>query len=92
MKKKDYSIEIYKKYYNSENRILQILLKDGSILEGRFVGFFHGDQKTGEPFIVKWHFITKDEITRYNTSISIEGIPEVGRIINQKEIKSITFG
>jgi len=91
MKKSDYSKKIYDKYYNSESRILQIFLKDGSVLEGIFVGFFHGDQEAGEPFIINWHFIDKDEISDYNTSSSIEGISEFGSIIHQKDIKSVKF-
>jgi hypothetical protein len=40
MKEKDYSKEIYDKYYNSEGNIIQIFLKNGSMLEGAFIGFF----------------------------------------------------
>ena len=90
MKKKDFSQDILEKYYN-QNRIVEITLKDNTILEGILSSFIHGDENEGEPFIIKWHFIDKDEIDKQDPLISVEGYEETGKIINQKDIKSIKF-
>jgi hypothetical protein len=91
MEKIDYSKEIYDKYCNSEDRILQVFLKDGSMLEGIFVGYFHGDIDAGEPYILKWHFIPESEIKKYHIELSAETKQEFGRIIKQKDIKEVRF-
>lgn len=89
--KTDYSTEIYDKYYNIKNRIVVITLKDNSVLEGMLVGFIHGD--SDEPFIIKWHFIKKEELETFNQGldVSIVGDHDTGRMINQKDIKSVRF-
>ena len=89
--KEDYSKEIYDKYCNSEDRILQVFLKDGSALEGIFVGYFHGDTEAGEPYILKWHFVPESEVRKYHIAISAETKQEFGIIINQEDIKEVRF-
>ena len=90
MKKKDHSKEIFEKYYNL-NRLVEITLKDDSVIVGILSSFIHGDESMGEPFIIKWHFIDKDEINKPDPLLSLEGYEETGRIINQEDIKSIKF-
>ncbi|MGZ4056893.1 MAG: hypothetical protein ACXVPU_09125 [Bacteroidia bacterium] len=90
MEEKDYSKEIFEKYYGIKDRILEILLNDDTILEGILVSFFHGDPDS-ETYIVKWHFIDKNEISKYLNEISIDGSEEFGRIIMQEDIKSVKF-
>jgi len=80
MVRKDYSREIFKKYYNREKRTLEITLKDKTILEGKLTGFIHGDENVGEPYIIRWHFLDKDEVFK-----------EYSKIINQADIKSVKF-
>jgi hypothetical protein len=91
MKENDYSKEIYDKYCNSEGRILQIFLKDGSMLEGIFGGYFHGDIEVGEPFIIKWQFIPESDIDKYNSVVLTESTDTLGRIIKQEEIDRVQF-
>jgi hypothetical protein len=88
MKKKDSSREIFEKYYNL-NRIVEITLKDDSVIVGILSSFIHGDESVGEPFIIKWHFIDKDEFNKHDPILSMEGYEEAGRIINQDDIKSV---
>lgn len=89
----DYSKEIYDKYYNIKDKVVKITLKDNSVLEGKLVGFFHGDKDSGELFIKKWHFVDENKIEAYQEglSISMEGIKDVDRIIDQNEIKNVRF-
>ena len=91
MKEKDYSKEIYDKYYNSEGNIIQIFLKDGSMLEGAFVGFFHGDTQVGEPFVIKWHFVPESEMEKYHSVALAEIKNEFGKIIKQEDIERVRF-
>jgi len=92
MKQKDYSKEIYDKYYSSNGKILKIVLKDNSVLNGIFVGFSHGDAESEESYIIKWHFVSEGEIEKYRTEIlAEETMQEYGRIIKQEDIKSVTF-
>jgi len=89
--KEDYSKEIYDKYCNGEDKTLQVFLKNGSKLEGIFVGYFHGDTEVGEPYILKWHFVLELEMKKYRIAISAETKKEFGRIIEQKDIKEVRF-
>jgi hypothetical protein len=89
--KKDYSKEIYDTYFNKKERIVKVVLNDGTELEGIFVSFFHGDQEGNDTFIVKWHFIEKEDIPKYKRGIPIDGDSEIGIIIHQKDIKVVTF-
>ncbi len=92
MQNKDYSKEIYDKYYSSNGKTLKIVLKDDSVLNGIFVGFSNGDIELGEPHIISWHFVPETEIKKYRTEIlAVETMQEYGRIIKQEDIKSITF-
>ena len=90
---KDFSKEIYDKYYNSKDKILIITLKDNTFLEGILVSFMHGDPEDGEPFINKWHFVDKDEMDEYNKGldVALENNQDKGRIIAQKDIKDVRF-
>ncbi len=91
MKKFDYSKEIYDKYYNIKGEILEIFLKDGSILEGAFVGFFHGDSEAGESFVIKWHFVPEDKAKTYNSQMLAPAYPQSGWIIKQEDIMAVRF-
>jgi hypothetical protein len=87
----DYSKEIYDKYYNINNRILVITLKDNTVLEGILIGFIHGD--SDDPFIIKWHFVDKNELETFQQGLdlSIDGNPEKGKMIEQNDIKNVSF-
>jgi hypothetical protein len=89
----DYSKEIYNKYYNIKGKIVEITLKDNSVLEGKLVGFFHGDKETGESFIEKWHFVDEKKIQayKYGLGVSMESNQDVDKIIDQKDIKNVRF-
>ena len=83
---KDYSREIYDKFFSEKGRILKITLADDSVIEGMLVGFFHGDEESHEPFITKWHFVAENELGKNNKFE--EG---KGKVIYQKDIKRIEF-
>ena len=91
MKKKDFSKEIYKKFYNSSGRILQIFLKDGSTLKGVFVGVYHGDTEAGEPYVIKWHFVPESDFGEYNILPFYARKHKLERIIRQEEIDTVQF-
>ena len=91
MEKKDHSKLIYDKYYNSDGRILQVFLKDGSVLEGIFIGFFHGDTEIGEPFIIKWDFVPASVIGKHHSLALSAGKMEYRKIVRQEEIERVQF-
>jgi len=89
---KDDSKEIFKKYYSTDKKnILKITLKDNTVLEGVFISYFHGDEDFGEPYIVKWHFLDKDDVEKHDHLISLDGSEDYGKIIFQKDIKRVEF-
>jgi hypothetical protein len=89
--KEDYSQEIFSKYYNSKDQVLEITLKDNTVLEGILTSFFHGDEDEGEPYICKWHFIDKHDISKHNNFFSLDDRDEYVKTINQEDIKSVKF-
>ena len=89
--KKDYSKEIFEKYFNSENKILKITLNNGKVLTGIFTSFIHGTMDFNEPYILKWHFVAEKDILRHNNLPQIDFGEEYGEIINQSDIKNVTF-
>ncbi len=92
MKQEDFSKEIFDKYENASGSMAEILLKDGTLHKGFLVGYYHGDEEAGEPFILKWHFIDKSEIQLHDLSFSYDpDNPELGIIINQDDIQSVNF-
>lgn len=92
METNDFSKEIYNKYYN-KSKLLEITLKDNTVLEGKLVSFFHGDPSSNEPFIIRWHFVAKGEIEMYQKGLdtAIDSGQETGKIIEQKNIKHVRF-
>lgn len=91
METKDFSKEIYETYYDAKDKILEITLKDNTVLEGIFISFFHGDPDLGEPFVIRWHFIDKNEIPNNHSPIPTDEDATFGKIIKQEDIKSISF-
>jgi hypothetical protein len=91
MKTKDFSKEIYETYYDAKDKILEITLKDNTVLEGTFISFFHGDPDLGEPFVIRWHFIDTAEGLNNNNPFPMDEDGGFGRIIKQEDIKSIKF-
>lgn len=90
--KKDYSKEILEKYYNPQGKVLQITLKDKTILEGVLAGFFHGDpENEKEPFIIKWNFIPENKMSKYYLGIATDIKDECSMIINQNDIENVRF-
>ena len=90
---KDYSLEIYEKYFSSKNKIVTITLKNNTVLEGMLVSFIHGDPEEGDPYVTGWHFVDKKDMEAYQEGldVSLEGNQDVGKIIEQKNIKEVKF-
>ena len=91
MKQPDYSREIVEKYYNPQGCLLEIILKNETVLEGIFIGFFHGDKGTNDPYIIKWHFLPKAFINAQAALILPDGSEDYGEIVKQEDIKSVIF-
>jgi hypothetical protein len=89
MIKKDYSQEIYLKYFNTEGKLIKVTLHNHKVMEGIFVGFFHPDDTSENIF--KWHFIPKTEIEKYKKAIIPEEKEGLGLMILQEEIKKVEF-
>ena len=78
--KKDNSEFIFETYYRPDGKLLKVYLRDGTELEGRFIGYFHGDAESKEPFIIKWHFLQTD-----NPDI-FQAVSEMGQTNNREVI------
>lgn len=87
--KTDTSNDYYRFFYNSGDRLLRLTLKDGKVLEGRFIGFFHGEEERNEPYIVKWHFLQKG--TEPPLKSSIFPTQQEGIYIDHDNIESVEF-
>ena len=83
--KKDFSLEIFNKLISLNNRKIELILNDHSVMEGEFVGFFRGAEEFNESYIVSWHFIATEST---QTSI-LDSF--VGEIILQNNIFQIRF-
>jgi hypothetical protein len=89
MIKKDYSHEIYLKYFSAEGKLIKVTLHNHKVMEGIFVGFFHPDNES--EYIFKWHFVPKNEIDKFRKAISPEEKEGLGLMILQEEIKKVEF-
>jgi hypothetical protein len=87
MTKKDYSQEIYMKYFNTDGKLVKVTLANNKSVEGIFAGFFHPDDKS--TYIFKWHFLPKKEIEKFNKAINPEEKEGLGMMILQKDIKKV---
>lgn len=84
----DFSKEIFDNYYRGGNRTVCVKLKNGETFEGRFIGFFRGDQDRNEPYIFRWHFLpSADSLFDYDKTID----PDQGFFIDQSEIMHVGF-
>jgi|GEM_PF-3502578 len=89
MIRKDYSQEIYLKYFSTDGKLIKVTLHNDKVMEGIFVGFFHPDDTSENIF--KWHFIPKNELERFRKAIIPEEKEGLGLMILQEEIKNVEF-
>jgi len=89
--KEDYSKVIYNKFYSTDLKILQVLLKNGSIMEGVLVGFYQGDSLAGEPFITRWNFVVESDFKEYDSLPFYARKNDLEKIIKQEEIELVQF-
>lgn len=85
----DTSREIYSQYFGRSGRYVCVMLKDRRILTGKFIGFFQGDEESGEPFIRRWHFLQKGQESPLNSTIF--PTQEEGIYLEPENIESIQF-
>lgn len=67
--------------------MIRVQLRNGTVYEGRFIGYYLGDTEEGEPYIFRWHFLERMNVFDYDKSID----PEQGIYIEQNEIQNIQF-
>lgn len=80
--KTDLSLLLYEKYFNLKNQLIEVELKNHSILKGKFIGFFRGNTT----YISKWHLVDA------NVLFGVDSLGFlVGQIIYQKDIFKIKF-
>ncbi len=80
--KTDLSLTLYEKYFKLKNRLIEIELKNNSILKGKFIGFF----KSNTIYISKWHLVDANVLFGLDAFGFL-----VGQIINHKDISKIKF-
>lgn len=81
----DYSKTIYDTFY-SNDKPLKITLKNGTVLVGKLIGFFHGDPDNREPFVIRWHYVGTNE-----ESLKPIGEGIQGAILEQDDIEKVEF-
>lgn len=84
----DFSKVLFEKYFSSSDRLIEVTLRNGRKITGVFVSFFHGDQSRNEPYVIKWYIVP--EINKMTTGMDAVGFG-LGELINQKDIRSVTF-
>ncbi len=82
----DFSKEIFENWYEP-GKIVSISLKNGVLLEGVLVGFYHGEEN--EPYIIMWDFIAEDD---YQALDQFLEIPDSIKLkLKQDDILSVNF-
>lgn len=84
----DYSKEIFDKYFSAD-RSLKVTLKNGTVMKGRLVSFFHGDPD--EPYIIKWHFVSEEDLAKYREMPFTGDEAPIGTIIKQEDIENVSL-
>jgi hypothetical protein len=84
----DYSKVLYETYFSSNNRLIEVTLKNGRKITGEFISFFFGEEDNNQTFIKRWQIVEE----KYKVAFCIDafGSP-IGELINQKDIKSVKF-
>lgn len=87
--KRDYSKQIYEKYFGIKHKVLKVTLKNGKELYGIFVSVVHGDSDVGETYVLKWHFVPEEQIEKYISEPLIDFSEVYALEINQDDIKEV---
>jgi len=89
MKSNDYSHEILDTFFET-GKVLKISLKNGSVVTGMLVGFFHGEDPDG-PYIDRWNFISEGHLKEYERTVAMnEPGTEIVEIL-QRDIEKVEF-
>lgn len=84
----DNSKDIFDRFYAPGDRVVRVHLKNGTVLEGRFIGYFLGDEESGDPYIFRWHFLDRKlNVFDYDKSID----PEQGVYFAHTDIRKVEF-
>src|SRR5687768_4082314 len=84
----DYSLKIYEKYSNLNNKEIELICSDGSRISGMIAGFFKGDPYSNEAYVTKWHIATKEQT---NKLADDEYSFVCGKIIASADILEVRF-
>jgi len=79
----DFSKILYEKYFKLNNRLIQIKLDNGEIINGTIKGFFKGEEDFNEPYILKWRI----EIETDNLGSELKKTI----LLNSVKIKEVLF-
>lgn len=82
----DFSKIFYDKYFSSNNRLVEVTMRNGRKITGVFVSFFLGEKDYNEPYIRRWHIV--EEKQKMTLGIDAFGFC-IGEVINQQEIESV---
>lgn len=86
--RKDTSREIFERYYHTGTKWITVRLKNGKQHEGRFIGYFLGDADRNEPYIFRWHFLSREEaLLDHDGTLN----PDQGIFIEHNDILSVEF-
>jgi hypothetical protein len=67
---------------------VEVVLVNNTVLKGFMIGFFFGRQELGEPFILKWHLVSKKDLYSFGRGVLNTCI---GTIFYHTELKTVRF-
>lgn len=84
----DHSKALLERYFALNERLITVILRNGSQLTGVFIAFSKGDEYLDEPYITHWHLV--DEKDKMSLGINFLGMP-IGQIVAHQDIAAIFF-
>ena len=80
--------KFYNQWVSQKSKTLEVRLKNGSRMIGKFVSHYYTDETMDVPTIDRWHFVND----QCKSPVGIDAFGYlIGEIIFQKNIRSIKF-
>lgn len=82
----DLSYALYQKIRSLWDKALEVTMKDGRIMKGKFIGYFLGDIEEGEQYIIQWRVTDADDMSGADAFGFLKG-----SLIVQSDIAQVKF-
>lgn len=78
---------LYDKYFQLNNQNVEVTLKNGNILRGKFIGFYKAEDNDG-PYITHMHIAEQEQ----RPQVHLESLGEIpGVTVDEHDIATIRF-